>query len=160
MELTLPAPATPERAIVTAGLLSEGTYVVGADRMRVRVTTELGPGEGAALAREERALLDGLFEDHQAPYPGALSNTLRCADELRPADVEPRGDALYLVQLYANDRYAFGGCAEDLLRYRATAGAWFDEGRAELIRVEYFEPKEGSTNRGPDVLRSLRWVGR
>ncbi len=140
------------------GVLVSGLYALGDDRLRLRVTAGLGPGEAAALALQERALIEGLFEDHQAPYPGALSTTLRCPDELRPAEVEPRGGALFLLGLQANDRLAFGGCAEDLLHYRATVGAFQDGGGTLLIRIEYFEPKDEINSRGPDVLRSFRWT--
>lgn len=156
--LELPAASRPIRVVDGAGGLVEGTWAVGEDRLRVRVSPGLDAEAGAELARQERALLASLFVEHQAPYPGALSNTLRCPDALRPQEVEPRGEALFLVSLYANDRFAFGGCAEDLLRYRATAGAFYDAGLRELVRVEYFEPKEAA-GRGPEVLRSFRWVG-
>lgn len=158
--LTLPG-ALPLHVIAPGGVLSEGVYAAGDDRLRVRVSANLDPGEGEQLAREERTLIFGLFEDHQAPYPGALSNTLRCPEELRPADIEPPGPALFLVSLYANDRYAFGGCADDLLRFRATVGAFYHPLLRQLMRVEYFEPKQSTGPlAGPDVLRSFRWAAR
>ncbi len=157
--LTVPGPTVATRVAEATGVLSEGLWKTGDDRVRVRVSGDLGVTDGEALGREERAVIGSLFEDHQAPYPGALSNTLACPDTLRPADLEPRGDALFLVALYANDRYAFGGCAEDLLQYRATVAAFYGADRRELVRVEYFEPKkhEGPV-RGPAVLRSFRWL--
>lgn len=156
--LELPAPAEAVQVVAPAGVLSEGIYRAGGDRLRVRVAREVEPADGDRLAEEEKALLFGLFEDHQAPYPGALSTTLRCADEHQPALLHQPGEARFLVGLYANDRYAFGGCADDLLRYRATVGAWYDAGRRKLVRIEYFEPREGATDRGAAVLRSFRWV--
>lgn len=153
----LPVAATPVRVSAPDGVLAEGIYSVGTDRLRVRVSPDLDAKAGADLAAEERSLILGLFEDHQAPYPGALAHTLRCAPEFEPTDIEPRGAAAFLLTVYANDRYAYGGCAQDLLTFRSTVGAFYDEARHTLVRIEYFEPK-GAPPHGPDVVRSLRWV--
>lgn len=146
--------AVPLRVVAPGGTFSEGLYAIGDDRLRIRVA-ETGV-EGAQMAEQERARILGLFEERQAPYPGALSNALRCPEALRPAELPDRAGAVFLLSLFANDRMAFGACAEDLLRYRATVGAFVDRAGSRLVRVEYFEPKEAEP-RGPDTVRSFRW---
>ena len=157
--MTVSGPTAPVRISASDGVLAEGTWSVGADRLRVRVASDLSALEGEALATEEKALILNLFEDHQVPYPGALSNTLQCPDSLHPVDIEPRGAALFLLGLYANDRYAFGGCAEDLVQFRATVASYYDLAHRALVRLEYFEPKAGEAAlRGPNALRSFHWT--
>ena len=157
--MVVPGPTAPVRILAADGVLAEGTWSIGADRLRVRVTSDLSAAESTALATEEKALILNLFEDHQVPYPGALSNTLQCPDALHPVDIEPRGSALFLLGLYANDRYAFGGCAEDLVQFRATVAAYYDLAHRALVRLEYFEPKAGeAAPHGPDALRSFYWT--
>ncbi len=157
--MVVPGPTAPVRILAADGVLAEGIWSIGADRLRVRVTSDLSATEGTALATEEKALILNLFEDHQVPYPGALSNTLQCPDALRPVDIEPGGAALFLLGLYANDRYAFGGCAEDLVQFRATVAAYYDLAHRALVRLEYFEPKAGeAAPHGPDALRSFHWT--
>ena len=157
--MVVPGPTAPVRISAANGVLAEGTWSVGADRLRVRVASDLSALEGEALATEEKALILNLFEDHQVPYPGALSNTLQCPDALHPVDIEPRGSAVFLLGLYANDRYAFGGCAEDLVQFRATVAAYYDLAHRALVRLEYFEPKSGdAAPHGPDALRSFYWT--
>jgi hypothetical protein len=152
--LALPAEAQVLRAEEEAGRLQTALLSVGSDQLRLRITEGLDAAGAAARVEEVRQVMDNLFEDRQAPYPGQLSNTLRCPDEYRPTPVEPRGEALAMVGLYANERLAFGGCSEDLLRYRATVGFFYDPSSRRLLRVEYFAALD-APDAGPDLLRSL-----
>jgi hypothetical protein len=154
--LTLPGPATVVRRQPIDGPVRDGTYTLGVDRLHLRVAAGLAAGEGERLALESETLIFGLFEDHQAPYPGALSNTLQCGEGMRPQRVE--GAARTLLTLFANDRYAFGGCADDLLRYHATVGAWLSPGGETLVRIEYFEPRAAGPERGLAAARSFTWA--
>jgi hypothetical protein len=157
-QLTLPVPSTPISVSAPDGRFEAGAYAVGPDHVRVRVTRGLDPAAGEALARQDRAVIFGLFEDHQAPYPGALSHTLRCPQGLMPRDREPRGEAAFLLSVFANSRYAFGGCADDLLRYEATVGAWYNPSLGTLLRIDYFQPRDPpSPARGPSALGTFRW---
>lgn len=161
VELSVPEPVRALQREAGAAGLAEAIYTTGEDRLHLRVARGLDPAAGARMAAESEALILGLFEDHQAPYPGALSNTLQCSPELRPQPLEPKAGATFLFSLLANDRYAFGGCADDLLRFHATVGAWYDAAWGELVRIEYFEPRgpEGAV-RGPERLLSFRWRAR
>jgi hypothetical protein len=156
IHLALPGPGSVVQLATADGVLVEGLFAVGVDRLRVRVTSHLTEAEAARLADQEQALLHGLYEDHQAPYPGALSTTLQCPPALEPQPLDAPERAAFLLSLHANDRFAYGGCAEDLLTWVATVGAFPDPERGRLVRVEYFEPK-GNTGRGEAVLRSLDW---
>ncbi len=127
----------------------------GADRLRVAVTTDLAPADAPARVAELQAVIDNLFGDRQAPYPGQLSNTLQCPEEYKP-EALPRGTwADAMIGLYANDRLAFGGCSEDLLRYHATVGIFYDPHTRRLFQVEYFASLDGADDRGPAVVASF-----
>jgi len=151
--LTVPEPASRLRAQSPGGRLAEGLYAIGAARLRVRLTD----GQDAtALADAERTRVLALFEEHQAPYPGALSTSLRCPEALRPAALPDLPAARFALRLFANERLAYGGCADDLLRYRASYGAFVDAAGERLIRVEYFDLRDAA-DVGAELLRSFRW---
>lgn len=127
----------------------------GSDRLRIAITTDLDPADAPTRVAEVLAVIDNLFGDRQAPYPGQLSNTLRCPDEYKPRSL-PRGPwAEAVLGLYANDRLAFGGCSEDLLRYHATVGIFYDPGTRRLFQVEYFASLDDDEDRGPEVVASF-----
>lgn len=161
VDLAVPEPVGVVQKEAGAAGLEEAVYTIGEDRLHLRVARGLDPAAGARMAADSEALILGLFEDHQAPYPGALSNTLQCSPALRPQPLEPKAGAVFLLTLLANDRYVFGGCADDLLRFHATVGAWYDAAWGELVRIEYFEPRgpEGAV-RGVERLRTFRWRAR
>lgn len=147
------------RAEAQDGRLSTALVAVGGDRLRLRVTEGLDAAAAAEIVRDERYQIANLFEDRQAPYPGELSNTLKCPENFRPVEVTGRDDALGMVGLYANDRLTFGGCSEDLLRYKATVGFFHDPAARRLFRVEYFTPMGENGSDAADVVRSFRLGG-
>jgi len=150
--------AEPLKVVFDGLQLRDGLYGLGNDRVRIRVTPGLTAEAATALAGDERSLILGLFTDHQAPYPGALSTTLQCPATLLPVEAEPVAGAEYALTLFANERFAFGGCAEDLLKFRATVAAFFGADEGLLLRIEFFEPRGGTdAGRGLRFVRGLRW---
>jgi len=160
VQLELPPEALLLRADPAEGPLNSALFAIGEDQLRLRVTPDLDAAAAAARVLETRQVIDNLFGDRQAPYPGQLSHTLRCPDRFQPAAVEPRGEALAMLTLYANDRLTFGGCSEDLLRYHATVGFFHDPVGRRLFQVEYFAALESQRpDPGPALLRSLQLSG-
>jgi len=156
LHLALPPEAVLLRRVEAQGDLSEAVFTLGADRLRVRITPDLEPGGARELVEEERYLLDDLFEDRQAPYPGQLTNTLRCPARFRPKALDPPEQALDLVTLFANDRLGYGGCSLDLLRYHASMGFFYGESSGRLYRIEYFSDLEDPHDAGLDLLGQVR----
>ncbi len=144
------------RAERSEGRLRSALVGIGEDRLRIRVSEELDSAAAEALVNESRALIENLFADRQAPYPGQLSHTLRCPERYLPVEVAPRGPALAMLRLFANSRLAFGGCSDDLLRYSATVAFFYDETAGRLFRAEYFSAKENPVDPGADLLRTFR----
>lgn len=156
--LDLPDTATPIDVQQQGGVLTSMLVADGDARLRVRVAEHLTQDEALARASEQAAVITGLFEDHQAPYPGALSHTLTCPDTYLPSvDVLLHGMFLNVLHLYANDRLAFGGCSPDLLRYRSTVAWAYDPATQRLFTLEYHSPIDRQ-DIGPQVLDSLTSV--
>ncbi len=154
-------PDTEGFAVVRADL-EDGRLVSmlaerGEERLRIHVAWDLDAMAGPQRIQQSRAIIDGLYGERQAPYPGELSNTLKCPEEYRPTDISPMGAAAQLVHLYANERYAFGGCNPDLLAYRATVGMYYDESRRRFVEMTFFAPLEG-VDSGPTILAEARWA--
>jgi hypothetical protein len=156
--MDLPAEAEIEWAEAKSERLSAGLVSLGDDRLRVQVVEGLDPTRAEASIAEQRQRVTELFEDRQAPYPGQLSHTLSCPEAYRPETLDPSGEARLLMRLYANDRMAFGGCSDDLLRYRATVGLFYDPNGQRLLRLEYFTPKDAPVEHAEAALRSLRFT--
>lgn len=152
LDLDLSTSATVDRADVEENRLVHMLVHDGDARVRIRATHDLDPAAAERRIAEARQRIDALFGERQAPYPGELSNTLKCPEAFKPVDHTPRGTAHTLVRLYANERLAFGGCADDLLAYRVTIGQYYDPASRRLVEVEYFSPRAAAADPGPDVL--------
>ncbi|MAE71442.1 MAG: hypothetical protein CME06_13365 [Gemmatimonadetes bacterium] len=154
--IDLPAEARVLKAEQGEGELVMALISVAEDRLRIRVSEHLDRAEATELVQQSRAMIENLFMDRQAPYPGQLSHSLRCPDRFLPREIDSSDSALLMLRLFANDRLTFGGCSEDLLRYRATLAFFYDEPRKRLFRIDYFAAKENAVDPGIDVLRSFR----
>ncbi|MSP56300.1 MAG: hypothetical protein EXR69_11965 [Myxococcales bacterium] len=153
--IDVPATVSTLNVQEAGGSLQSILAADGAARLRIRVTEGLDRDAAAKRVKDVRSMIDGLFEPRQAPYPGELSHTLQCPEEYQPMDVVERGDALALLQLYANDRLTFGGCSADLLRYHTTVGYFYSAGSRRLFGVEYFAIVGGDDN-GLRVVQSFQ----
>lgn len=66
--------------------------------------------------------LNSIYQDHELPYPGAISNVFSCPEKFRPKYVPDfandglRGKG---YSLYANDRLVFGACDTSSIHYKA-----------------------------------------
>jgi len=89
--------------------------------------------EARAFLAGERALLQGLFEPAVPPYPEFLTRELACPEALRPRETRhPLGT---VTALAAGERFGFGICAPDLVRYRAAVGHFACGDRTLVARL-------------------------
>lgn len=126
------------------------------NRISVKRVGDLSRSEATAYVEDRRVMLESLFLERQAPYPGQLSATLSCPDAFKPISHDVAGHATLrlLVELYANDRFAYGGCADDILTYHAALGVHVCDGGASVVEVEVFTPRDGDTLDPTSVIRS------
>ena len=155
VEVALSESAVVERADLESDQLVHMVIVDGADRLRLRVTHGLDELGAQRRLDEARGVLFAMFGERQAPYPGELSNTLKCPDVYKPVEHTPKGDATHLIRLYANERFGYGGCNADLLSYRATVGLYYDADSQRLLQAEYFSPVDAALDKGPERLSKL-----
>lgn len=154
--VSLSSAATVGRADVEDGRLVHMLIEDGPGRLRLRVSHGVSPSDAQRRIESARERLDALYGERQAPYPGELSNSLKCPDAFKPVDHTPLGSAASLVRLYANDRLAFGGCADELLTYRASVAQYYAPSQGRLVQAEYFWPREQSSDPGPALLSGAR----
>lgn len=135
--------AVPEGATVSQVRMNGDHLAIlvvdaGEDRLRITVTEGLDATAAQRRTDDVLAVIVNLFGDRQAPYPGQLSHTLQCPARFQPQDLPHEGEVLARLSLYANDRLAYGGCSEDLLRYHATVAMVYDADAQRLFQVEAF----------------------
>lgn len=67
-------------------------------------------------------LLNSIYQDHQAPYPGQITQVLSCPKDLRPRPLPEKEDPEAKRKgflLMANDREVFGACEAGKVHFHA-----------------------------------------
>lgn len=62
--------------------------------------------------------LNGLYERAPAPYPGEISDEVRCDSSLAPVVHEQTDDFPKYVEIYLNERLSYGVCDKEQAYYR------------------------------------------
>lgn len=81
-----------------------------------------------------------IYKNNIAPYPGELSNVSICNKEFMPEEIIVNNVLFY--KAFLNNRYQFGSCVEDQLKYKGVKGFLFCKNKNEFYQIEYFVDKK------------------
>ena len=114
------------------------------DRLEVWRITGFNVSEAEKYIRMRRSMVDSLFADSFSPYPGPISETVRCSAEYLPKIQEAQvgGMTRITYAMYATERFTYGACAGDLAPYLASLSYVYCPEKNELYEVEYFTPRD------------------
>ncbi|MDP3973214.1 MAG: hypothetical protein Q8P92_00075 [Candidatus Daviesbacteria bacterium] len=88
---------------------------------------------------DRKLSLNSLFMPTTSPYPEVITNIIECADEFKPkSQILEKGE---IFTLFAGERFNFGICTSDLVKYSAIYGI-FDCRSKGIIELWLFG-KEG-----------------
>lgn len=91
--------------------------------LRIEIVAGLTEGQAAQSTAERLAMIQSLYSNLPAAYPGMVSNTMTAADALQPEvkDFAIGETAFPLYILTSNARYTYGAMTEDAAAYRGGA---------------------------------------
>ncbi|NTV14999.1 MAG: sulfatase-like hydrolase/transferase [Desulfobulbaceae bacterium] len=113
--------------------------------LKLEVISNLSP-EQAARTREERlTMLNSLFSNVPAPYPGMITNQVTMPDALRPRKLEINvaGASQPLYILPASPRHTYGVTEEAQAAFQAGVLFLYDQARRTFYRIDLFLPSAG-----------------
>lgn len=102
---------------------------------------------------KEIALFQGVFEPHLPPYPEFLTREASCAEKYKPIVSSSNYGKSFIV--YAGDRFGYGVCDDDLIKYRASLGYFYCENSNKVFKVEYFIDKGAADKKLTDFNSSF-----
>lgn len=91
------------------------------------------------LVSDRKLLLESLYETAASPYADRVSSKIVCGEKYVP--IKTKLDKGEYYTLWAGERYNFGVCSDDLVKYRAGYGV-FDCGKKGVFEIRYFGNKE------------------
>lgn len=113
--------------------------------IKIEMIRNLSPEE-AARSREERlTMLNSLFSNVPAPYPGMITNTISMPDALRPRKLEisVAGTPQTLYILPASPRHIYGVTEESQAAFQAGVLFIYDQANRSFYRCDLFLPVAG-----------------
>lgn len=94
--------------------------------------TETGDPDG--LLNGRKILLASLYEPTTSPYPGVITNTLSCPENLKPQTIEVSSSRV-VYSLPAGERDNYGVCSQDLVTERSAEGIMICQGAVMEVRA-------------------------
>lgn len=105
----------------------------------VKRITNMSEDSAQKYIKEQSIKLESIFDPARSPYFAILTKTIECPEKFLPAYKELSKDKSYYV-LFANNRFSYGACTEDLIEYRAINGIVYCKNTGDLYHLEYFIP--------------------
>lgn len=117
------------------------------DRVVVRSYPGLTDAAARTKAADARFLVSDLFTQKTSPYPGSISDSLACPEELRPVSAERTLAAGWRtsLRLLANPMHVFGVCDREDARYDAALVHVYCAEAQTLFEIKAFTPTGGAT---------------
>ncbi|KKS59428.1 MAG: hypothetical protein UV24_C0001G0016 [Candidatus Nomurabacteria bacterium GW2011_GWA2_42_41] len=95
--------------------------------------------------QKEITLIESFFEPQLPPYPEFLTQESACDEKYKPVTQKSHyGEHLIM---YAGERFGYGVCVDNLIKYRATLGYFYCDDTNMLFKMQYFTDKDASVEK-------------
>ncbi|NTV13076.1 MAG: sulfatase-like hydrolase/transferase [Desulfobulbaceae bacterium] len=113
--------------------------------MKIEVISNLSPEEATRTREERLTMLNSLFSNVPAPYPGMITNQVTMPDALRPRrlEVSVAGAPQSLYILPASSRHTYGVTEATQAAFQAGVLFLYDQTNRTFYRCDLFIPKAG-----------------
>ena len=107
---------------------------------------------------EKRFGIESLYRSMPSPYPETITRTIECPDEFKPAFnmTESEHQDSFIYVLYATERFTYGACSDDLIKYRAIFYLAYCREGNEIYNIELFMHPDESVNKFVSMVQSFR----
>lgn len=133
---------------ITTGLSSKTITGQSEDNIvKIREFSGINSNQSKQVIEERLFVINSAYRDYDSPYPGALSNQLKCSEDMKPNEEDG------IVNLYATERLTFGACSEELIKYKATIR--FLHCDNTLYQIELFSSLDSSEEELKGYLKEI-----
>lgn len=128
------------------------------DLLVTRIWYNINDSTATKMMTDKKFLIENLFLTQPSPYPDIVSNQVECPERLKPApfDTAFSDIRIFAFRLYANDRYIYGECIDDVIRYTSAYILIYNLEEKILTEIKYFTPKLNPVNTPEEVMRNIR----
>ncbi len=128
------------------------------ENLKIRKIENMDKQDADTYIDEKRFETDSLFYTVPSPYPDVITQIIVCPDEFHPIinETEDKDRGLIFYILYAGERFNYGVCSEDLIRYKSILAFIYCKDKEELYQVELFTPVDEFNQTSIDMIESFR----
>lgn len=127
--------------------------------LRVDVRQAIEPSVADEYIQAKITGMNALYDNIRSPYPGIISNEITCEKEYKPVYSKlnsTHGVPLYQIRGYLNDRYVFGACQKEQIRYVDRRLLFVCPKKSLLYDIEFITPvDEPSLNMVSEIIQSI-----
>lgn len=125
--------------------------------IRLKIIKDIGNKEKAKEYTDgQLSLISAQYEPQPVPYPEFITNSKDCAEKFKPVKKEHIFGNYEL--LFAGERFSYGACSDDLIKYKASLGYFYCKRTKTLHKLEYFIPKEESIEKLENLTGSFNCI--
>lgn len=127
------------------------------DFVSVRTRYNIEDSMAVKIISDKKFLIENLFKTQPSPYPDVVSNQVDCPDRLKPLPFDSiySNIRIFAFRLYANDRFVYGECTDDVIIYTSAYIIAYNQKEKTLTEIKYFTPKLNPVNIPEEVMRSV-----
>lgn len=125
-------------AAVWRGMLGKGE-----SRLRLTVIRNVAPQDAAFYRQSVLATLEGLYEPVRSPYPGMVSQVVRCDPAYVPVPRDMQsadGRTMTYYHGFLTGRMTYGACVDSQVAYRGYAAVFYCAPERIFVHMEYLDP--------------------
>lgn len=100
-------------------------------------------------------MINSTYEPIKSPYPGSITRERACPEELKLIKVDDNFNSTYYL-IYSTNRYSYGACSWDSVKYRVVLLFRYCEYKKELYQVEIFIPVDESNESYLEMAEKIK----
>lgn len=126
--------------------------------LKISSLDDIGKASADILLSDEIQTINALYANALSPYPGEISDEIMCPEKFKPefhTRQTPWLNYSYFT-LFATDRFTYGACTEDLVKYKSILAWTYCSKKNTFYRFEFFIPIEIFSKSHLDMITSFR----
>ena len=116
--------------------LFSGLYEKGNNFLRVEIWSDINQDVSDKTIDSKITTINSQFENNRSPYPGEISDEIKCDDRFKPEFKKG------FIIAYLNNRLTYGSCSEEENLYKSILTWTFCGSQRKLYQMEFIYPKD------------------
>lgn len=130
-------------------------YAAGDDIIQLKHYHNLSVLKAKKLMEDRKYFVLAMFKDQPNPYPGMLSNSIGCPEELQP---KPKEDTLTMrlsFKLFATSNLIYGNCNINDNYYQCAYMLFYCAAKSDFFELKIYTPKKSPSFNYDSLISSI-----